>query len=182
MDISRPFESSRLRFRLLEPDDREFVYRQFSDQDMCRYLSEPPMTREQARETIAFFQDPVGKPYLRYGVFHRESGEFVGTCGYHHWDEELRQVELGYDIWKTFRGNGYASEALAMLLLICFRYLDVCHVYVLIHRDNSASIRTAARAGFSQSDPCRALDEPLQVCMKLTRRTWEERDVLHSVR
>jgi [ribosomal protein S5]-alanine N-acetyltransferase len=167
------FDTERMHFRLLENTDLDVVYRQFSDPDMCRFFSEPPMDRQQAQETIAFFRHPERDPYLRYGMFDRTTGDFIGTCGYHHWDRELKQVELGYDVWKEHWRKGYASEALQPLIEMCFRSLGVFQVYVLIDRSNLASIRTAEKFGFEVSEPCRPLDDPGQVCMKLTRNDWD---------
>jgi [ribosomal protein S5]-alanine N-acetyltransferase len=171
--LGRPFETERLRVRLLTRDDIDVVHRQFSDPDMCRYFSEPPMDRNMAIETIDMFQNPERDPYLRYGLFQRSNGEIVGTCGYHHLDREQNQVELGYDIWKEFWRQGYATEALVPLLRICFMHLEVALVYVMIHRENAGSIATAQKMGFVLSEPCRPLDAPDQVCMKLTRTAWE---------
>jgi [ribosomal protein S5]-alanine N-acetyltransferase len=168
-----PFNTARLHFRQLDLEDLAVVHRQFSDPDMCRYLSEPPMDLQMARETIEFFRFPERDPFLRYGMFDRETGEFVGTCGYHHLDEALRQVELGYDVWKVHWGRGYATEALLTLIQICFDHLKMDLVYVLIDFRNEASIRVARKFHFVTSDPLRPLDEPNQVCMKLSRDVWE---------
>ena len=168
-----PFETERMYFRLLEERDLDAILQQFSDPEMCRYFSEPPMDRAMAAETIEFFQHPERDPYLRYAMVHRESGEFIGTCGYHHLDPERQQVELGYDVWKAHWRKGYASEALRSLIDMCFRELAVEQVYVLIDRNNVGSIRTARKFGFELSEPCRPLDASDQVCMKLTRSAWK---------
>jgi [ribosomal protein S5]-alanine N-acetyltransferase len=166
------FETARLHFRLLQDGDLDDIHRQFSDPEMCKYFSEPPMDRPMAAATIEFFRHPERDPYLRYAMIHRETGEFVGTCGYHHLDPERQQVELGYDVWKAHWRTGFASEALRPLIDMCFQELAVKQVYVLIDRDNVGSIRTAQKFGFEQSEPCRPLDAPDQVCMKLTQRDW----------
>jgi [ribosomal protein S5]-alanine N-acetyltransferase len=67
--LGSPFETERLHVRLLTHDDIDVVHRQFSDPDMCRLLSEPPMDRNIAIETIDMFQNPERDPYLRYGLF-----------------------------------------------------------------------------------------------------------------
>jgi [ribosomal protein S5]-alanine N-acetyltransferase len=169
----QPFDTERMHFRLLHDTDLDAVYRQFSDPEMCEYFSEPPMDLQAAQQTINFFQHPERDPYLRYGMFDRTSGELIGTCGYHHLDRELNQAELGYDVWKEHWRKGYASEALKPLIDMCFHALGVNQVYVLIDRNNLASIRTAEKFGFRVSEPCRPLDEPGQVCMKLNRTGWD---------
>ncbi|MEK5031584.1 GNAT family N-acetyltransferase [Paenibacillus sp. FSL R7-0302] len=112
MNLSEPFTTSRLHFRLLNQSDTDAVYKQFSDPDMCRYFSEPPCDYNEAVEIIEHYAQPEGKDHHRYGMFDRETGSFIGTCGYHYWDAERKQVEIGYDIWKDYWGQGYMSEAL----------------------------------------------------------------------
>lgn len=171
MDISEPIVSARMKLRLLNINDIDSIYRQFSDADMCKYFSEPPCTIEEAKDIIEHYQQPEGKGFLRYGMFDRNNDVFIGTCGYHYWDPESKQVEIGYDIWKEYWKLGYMSEALPILINICFTHLDVDCIYILTHPDNKASIKTVRKFGFIESEPCRNVDEQPQICMKLMRTT-----------
>ena len=168
MKITDPFESERIRFRLLEEGDLEAVYRQFSDLDMCKFFSDPPCDSEEALEIIEHYKNPEGKGYLRYGMFDKISGEFIGTCGYHYLDEELSQVEIGYDVWKDFWGQGFMTEAMPFLLNVCFDDLAVNCVYILTHPDNAVSQAVAKKFGFQECEPCRPTPQ-YQMCMKLMR-------------
>ncbi len=158
--------------RLLTPDDLDAVQRQFSDPDMCRYFSEPPCTREEAKAIIEHYRSPEGQDHLRYGLFDKQTGAFIGTCGYHCWDALRKQVEIGYDIWKEYWRKGYVGEILPVLIDLCFASLGVECVYVLIHPDNIASIATARKFGFLPCEPLRAYEGPAQVCLKLLRTDW----------
>jgi [ribosomal protein S5]-alanine N-acetyltransferase len=178
--LADPFATRRLYFRLLRDDDLELVFRQFSDPEMCRYFSEPPIDRAEAKRTIEMFSDPDHKPFLRYGFFEHDSRAFVGTCGFHHLDAEARQAELGYDVWRGYWRQGFATEAVNALVDICFRQLDVDLLYVLIHPDNEGSLNTARKGGFHVCEPRRPLDEPGQVCMKLMRIDWERTRILRE--
>ncbi|WNS44703.1 GNAT family N-acetyltransferase [Paenibacillus sp. MMS20-IR301] len=169
MSLSDPFETARLHFRLLRPEDAEAVHRQFSDPDMCKYFSEPPCDQEEALAIIGHYRNPEGQDHLRYGMFDKVTGEFIGTCGYHYWDRELKQVELGYDIWKDYWQMGYMSEALPALIRICFGQLRVECIYILTHPQNEASLASVRKFGFAACPPCRPVDEEPQVCMKLIR-------------
>lgn len=173
MRLSDGFETRRLRFRLLSERDGDAVFRQFSDPDMCRYFSDPPATREEAAGIIEHYRNPEGQGHLRYGMFARDTGEFIGTCGYHYWDRQLRQVEIGYDIWKAYWRQGYVSEALPPLIDLCFSHLGVDCVYTLIHPENAASIASARKFGFRECVPCRPADQ--QICLKVSRADWYAR-------
>jgi [ribosomal protein S5]-alanine N-acetyltransferase len=173
MNLSKPFETKRMNFRLLDIYDIEVVYRQFSDADMCRYFSEPPCNREEAKEIIEHYQNPEGKDNLRYGMFDKSSKAFIGTCGYHYWDKELKQVEIGYDIWKDYWKQGYMSEALPVLLSICFTQLGVDCVYILTHPENYASQAAVRRFGFKECSFRRFSDDNHQICMELLSSEWK---------
>ncbi|MGE5653063.1 MAG: GNAT family N-acetyltransferase [Bacillota bacterium] len=173
MRLSEPFETRRLKFRLLTMDDLASVHRQFSDQEMCRYFSEPPCTLDEAKGIIEHYQEPEGKGHLRYGLFDLATGAFIGTCGYHYWDRDRKQVEIGYDIWKHYWQQGYASEALPVLIRLCFEHLGVDCVYVLVDPGNAASIATVAKFGFKPCPLCRKPDVVSQICLRLMRSEWE---------
>ncbi len=167
--LSKPFQTKRMAFRLLSMEDLPAVYRQFSDPEMCRFFSDPPCSWEEARGIIEHYQDPEGKGYLRYGMFDKGTGAFIGTCGYHYLDRGRSQVEVGYDVWKEYWRQGYISEALPVLIELCFEVLGVECVYVLVHPDNVASIATARKFGFRECEPCREYEGGPQLCMKLLR-------------
>lgn len=172
LNLSEPFSTKRLNYRLLNKSDIKVIHRQFSDPDMCMYFSEPPCDLEEAMSIIEHYQNPEGKDYLRYGMFDKENETFIGTCGYHYWDKEQKQVEIGYDIWKEYWKNGYMSEALPALLDICFGYLNVNCTYILTNPQNKASIATVKKYGFTECEPCRKPDVEPQLCMKLLKPEW----------
>jgi len=172
MALSEVIETARMRLRFLDDSDADVVHRQFSDSDMCEFFSEPPCDMDEARGIIEHYQNPEGKGHLRYGMFNKETGEFIGTLGYHYWDRELRQVEIGYDVWKDFWKQGYMSEALPVLLKICFEHLQVDCIYILAHPKNEGSLASVRKYGFIKCDPCRTPDVEPQVCMKLMREKW----------
>ncbi|MDF2589301.1 MAG: hypothetical protein K0S41_3142 [Anaerocolumna sp.] len=172
MNLIEPFETKRMQFRLLEDKDLGVIYRQFSDPDMCKYFSEPPCTKNEAKEIIEHYRNPVGKGYLRYGMFDKNNDTFIGTCGYHYLDSNLKQVEIGYDIWKDFWGQGFISEALPELINICFTELDVNCIYILTHPENNASKASVKKFGFTECEPCREIDVEPEICLKLMKSNW----------
>lgn len=158
-----------MKFRSFSLNDIDVIFRQFSDPDMCRYFSEPPCNMEEAKGIIEHYQNSEGKGYLRYGMFEKATGAFIGTCGYHYWDKERNQVEIGYDIWKEYWRQGYMSEALPVLIDICIEQLSVNCIYIFAHPQNEASIAAVRKFGFKECEPCMDLEVKLQICMKLVR-------------
>lgn len=172
MNLTLPLESKRMKYRLMAQEDAAWIYRQFSDPDMCTYYSEPPCTLEQAKQIIEHYRNPVRKDHLRLVMIAKDTGAFIGTCGYHYWDQEKKQVEIGYDVWKEYWRQGYMSEALPVLLTLCFEHLDVDSVYVFTHPLNTASQACVKKFGFKECEPCRPGEVEPSVCMKLLRKDW----------
>lgn len=167
-------ETERMQLRLLNINDVNEVMRQFSDSDMCKYFSEDPCDFDEAKAIIDHYEKPEGKDYFRYGMFDKKTGIFIGTCGYHYWDNVLKQVEIGYDIWKAFWKQGYVSEVLPVLINLCFEYLDVNRIYILTHQQNEASIASARKFGFKECKPCRDIYNE-EKCMQLFRTEWHNK-------
>jgi ribosomal-protein-alanine N-acetyltransferase len=169
MNQTNQIETKRLKLRFLEDSDLNDVYQQFSDPDMCRYFSEPPCDMAEAKEIIEHYKNAEGKGHLRYGVFDKQTNTFIGTCGYHYLEMDKKQVEIGYDIWKDYWKQGYASEVLPILIQVCYEQLGVECIYALIDPENEASIATIRKFGFKESGFCREPDTEQTICMKLLK-------------
>jgi RimJ/RimL family protein N-acetyltransferase len=57
------------------------------------------------------------------------------------------QAEIGWTLDPAFGGHGYATEAAAALLGICFEQLELRRVIALCFADNEASWRLMERLG-----------------------------------
>lgn len=163
MLIPTILRTPRLHWRPLAVSDGAAIYRQFSDAVMCRYFSEPPCRYADAQDIITHYRTRMGR-VMRWVMHDEATGHFVGTCGYHYLNESQRHVEIGYDIWRDYWGQGYMREVLPRLLEVCVTHLPVDTVYALIHRDNAASIQVVRRAGFVATPPLRTPDTADECC------------------
>lgn len=69
--------------------------------------------------------------------------EFFKTVSY------LDELELSYQIYEpASRGQGYASEAVRLLVCYLFGRLKVNRIRLIIHPENLASCRVAEKCGF----------------------------------
>lgn len=167
-------DTQRLKWRTLSMrDDQAFIYRQFADPDMCRFYDEPPCTLAEAQDIITHYAHASHVAnFARFALISAVTGTFVGTCGYHFLNRDQGSVEIGYDIWKEFWRQGYARELLPQLLDICFALPEVQLVYAVILPENTASIRTAAGAGFTAIAPPPRLAGTPHAVMGITRTTY----------
>ena len=161
--------SPRLTYRTLTMQDHADVFRQFSDEAMCRYFSDPPCSWDEAADIITHYGSPDGtKRYARWGMYLAD-GSFVGTCGYHFYDRENALVEIGYDVWKDYWRCGYGAESVRALTTYIWQMLAVDCIYALIDPANSASLALARSVGFRQSPMLRESTDGPFVCMALHR-------------
>lgn len=90
----------------------------------------------------------------RYGVFNLETGEFMGTCGFHCWQQEgdMEKAEMGYDLSPEFWGKGYMSEALEELIKVGFEVMQLSYVEAHVEQDNIRSQQLLKKLDFQLDD------------------------------
>lgn len=76
-------------------------------------------------------------------------GNFVGHCGFHGPPEEIRRAEIGYTVFRSYRGRGYAKEAAGALARWAFKQAAP-EVYASISPANEPSLAVVRALGFEQ--------------------------------
>ena len=90
------------------------------------------------------------RPFGYYQITRRSDDLVVGGIGFKG-PPDAGMVEIGYGLIPAARGHGYAAEALVALMAIAEEH-GVAELRADTTRDNVASQRTLARAGFEQVD------------------------------
>ena len=80
---------------------------------MNRYLydAEPFSSIEEAKKWITLFVEQEPRNQHRWIIVLKETGESIGTCGFHRWNKEKKEVEIGYVLNPTYWKHGYTTEA-----------------------------------------------------------------------
>lgn len=152
--------SAVLRFRPLTVADTAFIRRQFQDPDMCAFHG-TAFEDAFADGMIASCGtvDPTSG-YMRVGIVLRETGELLGTIGFHFYEADTQRAEVGYDIWKESWNMGFASEALRVLCATLPTTLPLRELYLLTPQMHGASIAVAGHNDFSPCAPIRTASDP----------------------
>lgn len=140
-------ETERLLLRPLRTEDTDAFVALHADERVSRFVGS--YTRERAQERLR----EVERQWAERGhglcaVLLRESGEFIGRCGLHHWNA-FDEVEIGWTLRARAWGQGYATEAARACLERGFATLDVDYVTAMIRPGNTPSVKVAERLGFS---------------------------------
>jgi RimJ/RimL family protein N-acetyltransferase len=149
----RPYwEGHRVRLRAIEPGDARHHFEIDRERDVDRNLDQvfPPNSvaraEKWAREASEKgFRD--GDCFL-FEIEALASGELVGTIDTHECDARAGTFGYGISVREQYRGKGFASEAILLVLRYYFleRRYQKCNVGVFDFND--ASIRLHERLGF----------------------------------
>ena len=84
------------------------------------------------------------------------SGNIVGHIEFFKTVNYLDELELSYQIYEQAdRGQGYATEAVSLLVRYLFGRLKANRIRLIIHPDNRASCRVAEKCGFAHEGTAR---------------------------
>lgn len=139
----------RIRLRGIEPDDWPALMRFAHDEEGLGDVLNPPRSAESyrawAKELAA---DTPDGDCFRLMIEAVATGETVGTIGAHHADPRAGWFEYGVTTGSAHRRQGYAAEAVVMLLRFMFadRRYHKCQARVFAH--NEASLALQRRLGF----------------------------------
>lgn len=143
-------ETERLRLKNISRDDRDFIFDQFSNDYINRYLfdAEPVTDLNGAEEIISFFTKPEPRREHRWILTLKPDARKIGTCGFHAWDPDAGTVEIGYDLVEQYTGHGYMNEALKAIMEFAKTEMNIRVINACIYTENIRSINLALRNGF----------------------------------
>jgi ribosomal-protein-alanine N-acetyltransferase len=146
-------ETGRLILREITPDDRDGIFRNFSDKDVAGWFFEEPFSEMQQVDEIIqeFMNDFEQGKGLTWAIALKGSNEFAGTCGYGEVEIGSRG-EIGFDLAKEHWGKGLMSEALSAIIDYGFDMFELSNVEAHTYSTNSRAIRLLTGLGFQLED------------------------------
>ncbi|MEH7356914.1 GNAT family N-acetyltransferase [Neobacillus drentensis] len=154
MDFPEEFYTERLLIRKPMPGDGKAVYAamQASLNELKPWM--PWAHREQTELDVeANMRDAHAKfltrEDLRLHIFHKETGEFIGSSGLHRINWYVPKFEIGYWIDTRYSGNGYITEAAKAITEFAFKELKARRVEIRCDYKNSKSRAIPEKLGFT---------------------------------
>ncbi|HIY59900.1 MAG TPA: GNAT family N-acetyltransferase [Candidatus Eisenbergiella pullistercoris] len=83
-------------------------------------------------------------------ILENEDGEYVGIFNFRHClNDFLRNGpgHIGYGIGPKYRGRGYATEGLRLMLQIAEKEISEDEIFLSVHKDNPASLKVQLKNG-----------------------------------
>jgi len=145
-------DAARLSLRWISAADTEAFYAIYSNPEVMRYWSTPPLAdREAAVNLIKKIQeDWKRRAILKWGIALRTGDQLIGSITLFNLDFTHRRSEMGYALGRDHWGQGYMNEALMAVLKYAFEVLDLHRVEADVDPRNAASIKTLERLGFQR--------------------------------
>ena len=151
--ILHDLETDRLILKCISDDDVDFIFQQFSNDDVNRYLfdAEPTQSLQDALEIVQMYNQQKKITAHRWIIVLKENNTKIGTLGFHIWKPEARTCEIGYDLQPSFWGKGYGKEAVKAMLDYIVPTLELNTITACIYEENTASSALVKSLGFTKS-------------------------------
>ncbi|MCM3004294.1 GNAT family N-acetyltransferase [Priestia koreensis] len=145
-------ETERLVLRELVEEDAPVLYDYFSDKHVLAYYGmEPLQSLHEAKAMIENFHAMVEKKQgMRLAIVEKESGETIGTCGFHNYAPRHKRAEIGYELAPSHWGKGLATEAVEALIDHLFSAHQLSRIGAVVFIENVASRTLLQKMGFQE--------------------------------
>lgn len=143
-------ETNRLVLKCIDSSDRDFIFEEFQNDFINRYLyDEEPMTDiSQADELIDFYTMAEPRKQNRWVLIDKITNSKLGTCGFHVWNPDKKEVEIGFELLEQYNGKGYMLEAVEAIIEFARREMKVERINAIVYIENSSCIKLLERLGF----------------------------------
>lgn len=143
-------ETDRLILKCVDDTDRDFIFEEFQNGFINRYLyDEEPMTDiSQADELIDFYTMPEPRRQNRWVLIDKTTNTKLGTCGFHLWNPENKEVEIGFELMEQYNGRGYMLEAAEAIIKFARHKMKAGRINAIVYIENNNCIKLLERLGF----------------------------------
>lgn len=136
--------------RALEPEDLSFLFEHENDEDFWQVSqTQQPFSKYLLRNYLKNAHlDIYEIKQVRFIIALTATDESIGMIDLYDFQPKHKRVGVGILILTKFQGNGYASEALSILINYAFTQLDVHQIYACVGPDNKKSIQLFKNKNF----------------------------------
>lgn len=142
-------QTNRLQLRQIKAGDLAKIHQGLSDKRVTKFYGVHFNTHEETEGQMEWYESLwLHKTGLWWAVCGRETGEFLGACGFNYYKAELKQAEVGYWLLPEHWGNGYAIEALKAAMDFVVSHTDVLRIEAFVEKGNGSSGKLLKKFGF----------------------------------
>jgi ribosomal-protein-alanine N-acetyltransferase len=168
--VTTILETERLVLREFTLDDADFMLAVLNDPDFVQYIGDRGVrTSDDAR---GYVQGRVLASYEQHGfgmylVVRKSDGAAVGICGLVK-RIGLDDVDIGYALLPTYRGQGYARECAEAVLDLARTRFGLSRVVAIVDPGNADSIRLLESLAMTLERSVRLSDDGPELLLYVT--------------
>ena len=146
-------ETNRLVLKCIDHNDRDFIYEEFQNDFINRYLfdAEPMTELSQADGLIDFYTMVEPRKQNRWVLMDKTTNTKLGTCGFHVWNPDNKEVEIGFELMEPYNGKGYMREAVEAIIEFARQKMKVERIIAIVYINNNNCIKLLERLRFIKS-------------------------------
>lgn len=139
--------------RALEPEDLAFLFEHENDEDFWQVSNtQQPFSKNTLRNYLNNAHlDIYEIKQMRLIIALKSTDEAIGMIDLYDFQPKHKRIGIGILLLSKFQGNGFASEALSLLIDFTFNQLDVHQIYACVETDNDKSIRLFENKNFKMA-------------------------------
>jgi [ribosomal protein S5]-alanine N-acetyltransferase len=146
-------ESDRLRLRVIEEKDLADSYRILSDSTAMKYFGSkrhPDLEYTRVNWVNLLISRFKYRDTVPFAITLKESGELVGHINAQQFGGDFRYAEIAYIIDPAHWGQGFATEALILMVEYLGKRMKVHKIRANVFAGNIASLRVLEKVGFER--------------------------------
>ncbi|WKA55033.1 GNAT family N-acetyltransferase [Planococcus shixiaomingii] len=152
-DIPNEIKTERLLLRMPLPGDGEKVNAAIHAsanelKPWMPFAQQLPTPQETEINLLEAHIQFLKRENLRYLIFAQDTGEFIGSTGFHDIEWEVPKMEIGYWIATKWSGFGYMAEAVAALSKLALEGFSCKRLEIRCDAENSKSRAIPEKLGF----------------------------------
>ncbi|NVK53735.1 MAG: GNAT family N-acetyltransferase [Flavobacteriaceae bacterium] len=138
----KTLQGNTILLRALEPEDLEFLFETENNEAFWEVSStQVPFSKFLLKNYLENAHiDIFEAKQLRLIIQENLNNKAVGTIDLFDFNPQHQRAGVGILIHEKYQKNGFASEALQLLITYCFTHLNLHQLYANITSDNSKSI------------------------------------------
>ena len=138
------FTTERLLVRELGLEDYERFHLLQSSPDVMRYTGSLPQNKKESLQDLQRLIEGYNaqeSTFLVWGIFDKETTNFIGTCALVDYEQKENWLEIGYRLLPTYWKKGYGSEITLGLIEHAFNDRKVEGIFAETDELNVASVK-----------------------------------------
>jgi RimJ/RimL family protein N-acetyltransferase len=146
------FKYGDISFRSVEERDLTILYKMRKDEEVNDMLfALYPVSMYGQKKWLEQIQNSTDKKVFMVDTkYNYGSWATIGCVRLTDIDFLNRKIEVGADIYSSFRGHGYSKKIYDGLLQYCFDQMGMNQVYLYCFQDNIRAIKCYTAVGFKQ--------------------------------